>query len=176
VKNFCRNLLLLIATMCFCFGCGMKIHKDFSFTQANINIGDGVLYAKLRGTMTNLDENHSATATPYEMLVWLSMIDQEKAKECKVMLDSIVLKNIASGISVPLPINASANFKVGSNGSYSASFIFKDVNVEYTTHELSFKYSFGNECRSMNSGKVKIEFLKSYSETKISFWDTLMGV
>jgi len=172
-----RVLIFLISTILVHSGCGMKNHKDFAFTSPEFRFDAGVIHAKLRGTMDNLNKNTSVNHAPYEMLIWFSIEDAENIIGCTLSLNSITLNNLEADKFVPVPKTGHASFRQKSDGTFIASISYKNLDIEYADHQLEFFYSFENQCRLIGLPiPVKMEFKKDYSERNISFWDVLMGV
>ena len=158
-------------------GCSVKIHKYYSFTEPVLEFGAVSIHAKLRGTMKNVDDKHSSTESPYELLIWFSSNGSQEPTSCSVVLNGIVLRNVESDVEIPISANAIVNFRLKSDGSHGASVIIRSLELEYESHKLDFMYSFEGGCyENQPPTAVKFEFRKDYTERKISFWDTLMGI
>ena len=172
-----KALVLCVIVLSACVGCSMKIHKDYAFTEPKFSFNTGVIHAKLRGTMENIDDNASVNHSPYEMLLWFSSFNEMNRTDCLVSLESMTLKNVKSGEFVLIPETSKVAFRERSDGGYMASFNYKNLNLLYADHELNFKYSLSRDCGlDQASVSVNMFFQKQYSERNISFWDTLMGV
>jgi hypothetical protein len=172
-----KALVLCVIALSACVGCSMKIHKDYAFTEPEFTFNTGVIHAKLRGTMENIDDNTSVNHSPYEMLLWFTSSNEMNPVGCLVSLESMTLKNVESGENVLIPETSEIAFRERSDGGYMASFNYKNLNLLYADHELEFKYSFSRDCGfDQASVSVNMLFQKQYSERNISFWDTLMGV
>lgn len=176
VRHYVSLVLLAILTM-VCSGCSMKIHKDYAFTSPEYRLKYGVIRAKLRGTMGDLDNETSVNQAPYELLLWFSSDDSKNVENCTVALDFITLDNLESGQRIDIPGMNSASFKPKSDGTFVAFMNYKSLDLEFAGHELGFTFSYNSNCALVDSPiSVRMEFQKSYSERKIFFWDTLMGV
>lgn len=171
-----KNITLLLLVIFTCLGCSMKTHKNYEFTEPEIHLNTGVIHAKLRGTMENIDNETSIYHAPYEMLLWFSS-STEQDSSCLVNVNSIVLKNSETGETLLVSENSETTFRERSDGVYTASFNHKNLNIQYNDHELAFSYSFSKYCGlDQKSTPVSMIFKKQYSERNISFWDTLMGI
>lgn len=169
--------MLLVVTNLLSAGCNMKIHKDYSFTEPVIDYGVGSIHAKLRGTMRKTDDGGSTAGSPYEMLIWFAVNEQDKVYDCSVVLNAITLINVTSSTAISTNTKASADFKLKRDGSHVASIIAKDLDLEYEEHKLEFMYSFTGVCNAGQfNATATFVFKKNYEEREISFWDTLMGV
>lgn len=171
-----ENLTLLLLVIFTCQGCSMKTHKNYGFTEPKTHLNTGVIHAKLRGTMENIDNEISIHHAPYEMLLWFSSpIEQDSS--CLVYIDSTTLKNLETSETLLISENSEATFRERSDGTYTASFNYNNLNIQHTDHELEFTYSFNNECGlDQTKASVRMLFKKQYSERNISFWDMLMGI
>ncbi len=171
-----KNLTLLLLVIFTCLGCSMKTHKNYEFTEPEIHLNTGVIHAKLRGTMENIDNKTSIYHTPYEMLLWFSS-STEQGSSCLVNVNSIVLKNLENEETLLISENSETTFRERSDGVYTASFNYKNLNIKHNDHELAFSYSFSKDCGlDQTSTPANMIFKKQYSERNISFWDMLMGI
>ncbi|CAM0556990.1 hypothetical protein E0L35_22720 [Halomonas sp. ATBC28] len=171
-----KIVILLLITIFTCSGCGIKTHKNYGFTEPELRLNTGAIHAKLRGTMENIDNKASIHHAPYEMLLWFSS-SIEQNSSCLVNIDSITLKNSETGESVLVSENSEAVFRERSNGVYTASFNYENLNLQHTDHELEFIYSFSKDCGlGQTLVPISMFFKKQYSERNISFWDTVMGI
>lgn len=175
---FVRGILLLCiaSTILLALGCSVKLHKNFAFTESQIQIEKGIVYSKLRGRMQSND-TESVHGAPYELLVSFVLDDSEMVNNCSVSLNSLSLENIETGDVVPLPKLIKEKFKKDYKGEVLSYFSFKNLNLQYANHQLKFTLIYGDNCGfEADSIPVSIVFNKEYSEEKISFWDVLMGV
>jgi hypothetical protein len=155
----------------------MKIHKDYAFTSPEYSLGTGKINAKLRGTMENLGNDVSVNHAPYEMLLWFSAEHVDSPADCVVTVSSVLLKNLETGEYVSITETDSASFRQRSDGTYHASMSYKNLGLSYSDHELRFSYALDGICGlGASQASVTMKFKRDYSERKISFWDTLMGV
>lgn len=174
-----KILVIFMAVTFACPGCSMKIYKDYAFTEPVFQLNTGVMQAKLRGTMENVDDKTSVNHSPYEMLLWFTSSVEQFRRNCLVSLnlDSMTLKNSETGKFVLIPKSFEVGFKERSDGMYTASFSYKNLNLIYADHELEFNYSFSGSCGlGRAAASVSMIFQKQYHERKTSFWDTLMGI
>ncbi|MBT2773361.1 hypothetical protein J7J47_14125 [Halomonas sp. ISL-60] len=171
-----KILTLLLMVIFTCFGCSMKTHKNYGFTEPELQLDTSVIHSKLRGTMKDIDNETSLHHVPYEMLLWFAS-STEKDSSCLVNVDSMTLKNLETGESLLISENSEAVFSKRSDGVYTARFNYKNLDMQHTDHELAFTYSFNEECGlEQTSVPVNMLFKKQYSERNISFLDTLMGI
>lgn len=175
---FVRGILLLCiaSTVLLVLGCSVKLHKNFAFTESQIQIEKGIVYSKLRGRMSSSDIE-SVHGAPYELLVWFVLEDSEIANNCSASLNSLLLENMETGYLVPLPKLVKEKFEKDYKGEVLAYFSFKNLNLQYANHQLKFTLIYDDSCSFKTDPiPVSIVFNKKYSEEKISFWDVLMGV
>ncbi|OED45785.1 hypothetical protein ACH42_04685 [Endozoicomonas sp. (ex Bugula neritina AB1)] len=172
-----QRLLPMLAVLLISGGCSMKIHKDYAFTSPEHPLGTGKINAKLRGTQENLENDVSVNHAPYEMLLWFSVDHVDSPADCLVAISSVSLKNLETGEYVPIPESDSASFRQRSDGTYHASMNYKALGLSYSDHSLQFSYTLVGMCGLVASqASVTMNFKRDYSERKITFWDTLMGV
>jgi len=169
--------VLSIIVALFCTGCGLKIHKNYEFSEPEISLISGSIRAKLRGTMLRVDDVTSVSGAPYEMLLWFKLNSASHVGGCIISLTEMALKNTETGDLVSIPKSATAAFRQKADGSFIASISVKNLNLLYSDHEMSFVYSSNDDCGPIElSSPITMRFSKDYSEREISFWDTLMGV
>lgn len=155
----------------------MKIHKDYSFTSPEHPFGTGKINAKLRGSMENLENDVSVNHAPYELLLWFSAEYIDSPADCVVTVSSVSLKNLETDEYVSIASTDTTSFRQRSDGTYHASMNYKNLGLSYSDHELQFSYTLAGVCGLVASqDSVTMKFKKDYSERKITFWDTLMGV
>ena len=165
------SLIVLISV-----GCKSTIHQDHSYENAEANLGELSVYANLRGT-DKIDENRNSTrSSPYEL--WLSIESDElvKSNECYVKLQNVKIENTAANISLLVSSNEKLTFSTKKNTS-KAFKIFKELEIPYEQVSLGMFVSLSSNCGANSfSESVLLQFSKNYSERKITFWDTLMGI
>ncbi|ASJ76271.1 hypothetical protein [Granulosicoccus antarcticus] len=155
----------------------MKVHKNYEFTEPELQLTSLVAHAKLRGTMRDLNDDTSVNGPPYELLLWFESESGAIHEACQVVLQAMTLKNIQTDEDVAIPESAIALFKKRSNGVYTARISQKNLSLDHAGHELSFNYLMNEGCGpNQNAVSVSMTLQKQYTERTISFWDTLMGV
>ena len=156
--------------------CEMKRHKNFAFTEPQIQIDKGVVYSKLRGHMHS-SGTESVHGSPYELIICFILEDSEMVNSCSVSLNKLSLENLETVDAIPLPKFIKAASKKNYKNEFKVRFAFKNLNLLYADHQLKFTLTYGDNCGFETlSDTLTIDFDKKYSEENISFWDVLMGV
>lgn len=159
-------------------GCAMTLHKDYRFQELQKDLGDIVFHAKLRGRSAKVNNSLSVTGSPYELVVWLSPgSNTENFEDCEIFLDHLSLEEVDTEKIVFSKEAAVAQFRQKADGEYSASFIFKNLDLDYVDHKFRLSLQSPSQClQNITQKQLEFVFKRDYQEKKISFWDSLMGI
>lgn len=171
-----QHILIYILVL-LCSGCKVTLHKDYAFTEPQLQAGMVTIHGKLRGTMKRIDKRLTTTGSPYELLLWFIINGEVAGSSCTVELNEITLKDVQNDGVIFVKAADSAVIKRKRDGSRIGNFLIKNLPLNYTEHQLGFSYHISGGCIAMEPlDRVNFTFATDYKERKISFWDTLMGV
>lgn len=178
------NILTMVTTYLFwgvllmSTGCATTLHKDYLFQEVQKDLGDIVFHAKLRGKPTKVNKGLTVTGSPYELLIWLSPgSSTANVEDCEILFDNLALKAVDTEHIVFSKKTAAARFNQKADGKYSASFIFKNLDLEYVDYKLKLSLQSSAQClQNITQKQLEFIFKRDYQEKQVSFWDSLMGI
>jgi len=178
------NILAIVTTyfflgvMLMSTGCATTLHKDYLFQEFQKDLGDIVFHAKLRGKPTKVNNGLTVTGSPYELLIWLSSgSSTDNVEDCEILLDHLALEVVDTENIVFSKKTTTARFSRKADGKYSASFIFKNLDLEFVDHKLKLSLHSPIQClQNITQKQLEFVFKRDYQEKQVSFWNSLMGI
>lgn len=150
------------------------MHKEYGYIKYEKKTEFGEINIDLRGAMKNIGSDYSQEASPYELLIWVDRASPETLP-CAMVIDAIRLMN--NGNTLYEGNKEIIKFRK-KNDSIYGGVVVSGVDIDHQDVWLSFDYYFQEGCVGLDDagGTLKIFMKTTYSEKKITFWDSLMGV
>ncbi len=176
-----RTLIVIIiccVTLMLMFHGCTTTHKNYNFQQIKIEDKKYSIFGKFVGRQVESDDNANVTGTPYRLtMMFITKDSTVSYSDCEMMLTNLSLREIDTDKVVFKRNNLVSKFKKFSDKEYSASFYFKNLDLEYVDHKLELSFQSSGKCtQDISKRKMEHTIKRDYQEKRISFWDTLMGV
>ncbi len=171
------RLLGTISMLLLLGGCRVSHYTGHEFAIPEVSSQFMTVSAVLRGTEREIDKNNTESGAPYELWLWMKpnmdMIDEG----CIVSVSTVQFTNIETGEKVLVAKRNNAPLRRRTSGTTSALFYFKGLNLPHTNQTLEATVSFQDSCASdIPDIPVTLDIEKTTEESRITFWDKLMGI
>ncbi|WDP88312.1 MAG: hypothetical protein HUN04_00530 [Desulfobacter sp.] len=173
-----RMIIMIIIAAGFigtlCSGCSSRLNKDYDYKTVQSNFSEGRIIAKLIGTYETY-ENETLRTSPYEIFLAIESNTKEHiaATLKNVKLTDADSRKIAFSLEVPIE----KKFVPDSNGSFSAYFSIKGLDIKYVNYELLLNFEISGDDKSKLQKRMILHFKKAYKEHRSNdFIEKIMSV